>query len=55
MRTRAIRQYHELFIFNHFPKVLLAMVVVICFVEEDVMVYTLFTLLLVGSLAAPHR
>lgn len=45
----------KLFIFNHFPKVLLAMVVVICFVEEDVMVYTLFTLLLVGSLAAPHR
>ena len=45
----------KLFIFNHFPKVLLAMVVVICFVEEDVMVYTLFTLLLVASLSPFHR
>lgn len=44
----------KLFIFNHFPKVLLGMVVVICFVEEDIMVYTLFTLLLVRLARSPH-
>lgn len=44
----------KLFVFNHFPKVLLGMVVVICYVEEDVMVYTLFTLLLVRPASPPH-
>ena len=38
----------KLFIYNHFPKVLLAFVVLISYVEEDAMSYILFTIFLVS-------
>ena len=38
----------KLFLYNHFPKVMLAFVVLISYVEEDAMSYILFTIFLIS-------
>lgn len=44
----------KLFTYNHFPKLLLGVVVVIAFVEEDVMSYILYLLFLVVVSRCSH-
>lgn len=44
----------RLFLYNHFPKLLLFVVVVISFIEEDMMSYILFIIFLVPSRCLLH-